>query len=407
MDSEKTALKRVISLPLLVLYGLGVSIGAGIYVLIGEAAAQAGYYTPMAFVLAAIVMFFIASSFAELSGRLPKSAGEAVYVKAGFGSDKLALFTGSIVLLSAAVSAAAITIGGVGYLMELIPIPRAAMIVAVVVVMGGIAAWGVKESVVFAAIFTVLEVLGLLVIIAAGLWTNPDILTRLPEVVPSLSDTAAMAAIFSTSLIAFFAFIGFDDIVNLVEEAKNPAKTVPKAIYLTLGITTLLYFMVATVAVFSVPLDELGTSTAPVGLLFERLTGSSPLIITLIAVVATLNGIVLQIIMGARVLYGMAESGTIPIVFGKVNARTGTPLLSTFLITVSILMLALFFPIGALAAFTSQLLLVVFTLACIALILLKLRKIPAPFDCYTVGIWQPVFGTIGCLALLIGPLLMK
>jgi len=184
MAGDQPALKRVITLPLLVLYGLGVSIGAGIYVLIGEAAAQAGFYTPLSFLLAAVVMLLIASSFAELSGRYPKSAGEAVYVKAGLRSETLALLTGAIVLISATVSAAAITIGGVGYLLELIPVPKLAMIFGVVLLMGGIAAWGVKQSVVFAAVFTVLEVLGLLVIIGAGFWNHPDILTRLPEIIP-------------------------------------------------------------------------------------------------------------------------------------------------------------------------------------------------------------------------------
>ena len=403
MAIENSELKRVITLPLLVLYGLGVSIGAGIYVLIGEAAAQAGYSTPLSFVLAAIVMAFVASSFAELSGRLPKSAGEAVYVKAGLRSELLAVLTGGIVLLSATVSAAAITIGGVGYLMELIPVSRSLMIILVVVVMGGIAAWGIKQSVIFAAVFTVLEVLGLLAIIVAGFWSNPDILTRLPEIVPEWGDTTAMAAIFTTSLIAFFAFIGFDDIVNLVEETKNPARIMPRAIFLTLGITTVLYFLVSTIAVLTVPLDDLASSTAPIGLLFERLTHSSPLTVTLIAIIATLNGIVLQIVMGARVLYGMSESGSLPKVFSRVHPKTGTPLLSTFLLTVVILALALLFPISALASFTSQLLLVVFTLTSLSLIMLKLRKTPAPEGIYTVGIWQPILGTIGCLTLLIGP----
>lgn len=404
MNKGTPALKRVITLPWLVLYGLGISIGAGIYVLIGEAAARAGPYAPMSFVLAAVVMAFTAATFAELSGRLPQSAGEAIYVKAGLRSETLAVLTGGIVLLSATVSAAAITIGGVGYILELVAVPRGVMIFAVVAFMGGIAAWGVKQSVVFAGIFTVLEVLGLLVIIAAGFWRAPDILTRLPEVVPEWGDTAAMGAIFTTSLIAFFAFIGFDDVVNMVEETKDPARVMPRAIFITLAITTLLYFLVSTIAVLSVPIEELAASTAPVGFLFERLTNSSPLAITFIAIIATLNGIVLQIIMGSRVLYGLGESGSIPVIFARVNSRTGTPILSTVLITLTVLALALFFPIGTLAAFTTQLILAVFTLTNLSLVMLKIRKTPAPDGVYTVGIWVPVLGVITSLALLVGPL---
>ena len=403
-DSPKeAALSRVISLPLLVLYGLGVTIGAGIYVLVGETAAQAGMYAPMSFVFAAVVMAFSAGTFAELTVRFPQSAGEAIYVKEGLRSEGLSLLTGGIVLMSATVAAATITLGGTGYVLELLGLPREVVIVSIVLLMGGIAAWGVKESVIFAAVFTVLEILGLLVIIAAGFWTPPDLLMRLPEVVPPIGDTAALAAIFTTSLIAFFAFIGFDDVVNLVEETKNPARTMPLAIFIVLVVATALYFMVTAVAVLTVPLEDLGASQAPIGLLFERLTGSSPLMITLIAIVATLNGIVIQIVMAARVLYGLGKKGSIPAFFARIHPKTHTPMLSTVLVTVVILALALFFPIGKLAETTTQFILVVFTLVNLSLVVLKIRKVPAPEGAYTVGIWVPIGGVIACLLLLIGP----
>jgi amino acid transporter len=403
-DSPKeAALSRVISLPLLVLYGLGVTIGAGIYVLVGETAAQAGMYAPMSFVFAAVVMAFSAGTFAELTVRFPQSAGEAIYVKEGLRSEGLSLLTGGIVLMSATVAAATITLGGTGYVLELLGLPREVVIVSIVLLMGGIAAWGVKESVIFAAVFTVLEILGLLVIIAAGFWTQPDLLMRLPEVVPPIGDTAALAAIFTTSLIAFFAFIGFDDVVNLVEETKNPARTMPLAIFIVLVVATALYFMVTAVAVLTVPLEDLGASQAPIGLLFERLTGSSPLMITLIAIVATLNGIVIQIVMAARVLYGLGKKGSIPAFFARIHPKTHTPMLSTVLVTVVILALALFFPIGKLAETTTQFILVVFTLVNLSLVVLKIRKVPAPEGAYTVGIWVPIGGVIACLLLLIGP----
>lgn len=401
--SGKSTLSRVISLPLLVLYGLGVTIGAGIYVLVGQTAAQAGMYAPLSFVFAALVMAFSAGSFAELSVRFPQSAGEAIYVKEGLRSEGLSLLTGGVVLLSATVAAATITLGGTGYVLELLGLPREVVIISIVLLMGGIAAWGVKESVVFAAVFTVLEILGLLVIIVAGFWTQPDLLSRLPEVVPPLGDTAALTAIFTTSLIAFFAFIGFDDVVNLVEETKNPARTMPLAILITLVVATLLYFLVTAVAVLTVPLDELGASQAPIRLLFERLTGSSPLMITLIAIVATLNGIVIQIVMASRVLYGLGKKGSLPAIFARIDPKSHTPRFSTFLVTGVILALALFFPIGKLAETTTQFILVVFTLVNLSLVMLKFRNVPAPHGAYAVGIWVPIGGVIACLMLLIGP----
>ena len=403
MSESEPTLKRVISLPLLVLYGLGVTIGAGIYVLIGETAARAGYYAPMSFLLAAVVMAFSAATFAELSGRFPQSAGEAIYVKEGLRSDKLSLLTGGIVIMSATVAAATITLGGTGYVLALLGIPREVVIVSIVVLMGGVAAWGVKESVIFAAVFTVLEVLGLLVIIVAGIWTQPEILSRIPEVVPSFNDGAAMTAVFTTSLIAFFAFIGFDDVVNLVEETKNPTKTMPLAILIVLVTATALYFMVTTVAVLSVPMEDLAQSEAPIGLLFERLTGTSPLIITLIAIVATLNGIVIQIVMAARVLYGLGKKRIIPAFFARIHPRTRTPMVSTAIVTVVVLALALFFPMGSLAEVTTQLVLSVFALVNVSLAVLKFRNIPAPEGVYTVRVWVPIGGALTCLLLLIGP----
>ncbi|MSU91482.1 amino acid permease [Rhodobacteraceae bacterium 2CG4] len=399
-------LRRAISLPLLVLYGLGVTIGAGIYVLIGVAVEQAGMFAPSAFLLAAVVMAFSACSFAELSGRLPQAAGEAVYVEAAFGLRWLTLATGFCIVLSAIVAAAAITLGGTGYILTLIALPQPVVVAAVIVLMGTVAAWGVLESVTFAGIFTVLEILGLLVIVAAGVRAQPEILLRLPEVVPAPGDGAALAAVFGASLIAFFAFIGFDDVVNLVEETRDPARVMPLGIGLTLVLATLLYVMVATVAVMSVPHAELAGTGAPIALLFQRLTGLSPVAISLIAIVATLNGIVIQIIMAARVLYGLGAAGRLPRRFAAVNPRTRTPLFSTALVSAAVLCLALFLPIGRLAEVTTQVILVVFALVNLSLFVLKRRRVPAPAGVFTVPAWVPAVGVVTCLGLLLGPLLI-
>ncbi|MGO4916331.1 APC family permease [Pseudogemmobacter sp. W21_MBD1_M6] len=398
------ALARRITLPLIVLYGLGVTIGAGIYVLIGVSVDGAGIHAPASFLFAAVVMAFSACAFAELSGRHPQSAGEAIYVDAAFGVGWLTRITGMTVILAATVAAAAITLGSSGYIRSLLDLPEPVVVSAIVITMGAIAAYGILESVIFAAILTVIETAGLLVIIGAGLWAHPDILTRLPAVLPPLSDPVALGAVFTTSLVAFFAFIGFDDIVNLAEEAQNPTRTLPLGIAATLVIATLLYFMVVSVAVLTVPHPDLINTGAPISLLFERLTGLPPLAITLIAIVATLNGIVIQIIMGSRVLYGLAKKGRLPTVLARVHPVTRTPVIATVLISGAILALALFFPIGRLAEMTTQAVLVVFVLVNAALVRMKLRKDPVPVGIFTVPLWVPVAGTLTCIALLVGPL---
>jgi amino acid transporter len=213
-----------------------------------------------------------------------------------------------------------------------------------------------------------------------------------------------MGGVFGASLIAFFAFIGFDDVVNLVEETKTPARIMPLGILLTLAAATAIYVMVVSVAVLTTPADLLAGSGAPISVLFERLTGLPPLAITLIAIVATLNGIVIQIMMASRVLYGLANAGRLPPVFARINPVTRTPLTSTLLIGAAALALALIAPIGTLAQATTQIVLAVFVLVNLSLLIIKTRRDPAPANAFLVPIWAPAFGALACAALLIGPL---
>ena len=259
-------LNRAITLPLLIFYGLGVTIGAGIYVLVGATAEQAGIYAPASFLLAAIVMLFSAGSFSELSGRFPQSAGEAAYVEAAFNMPSLTVVTGALMILAAVVSASAIAVGCAGYVATLVPLPLWLIILAIIAFTSIIAAWGIVESVKFAAVLTCIEVLGLVAVVVAGVWHQPDILHRLPDVLPPLTDTSALFAVAATSLLAFFAFIGFDGMVNIIEETENPRRNMPLGIFFTLAVAALLYFLVASVAVLVLPLNELAKSTAPISL---------------------------------------------------------------------------------------------------------------------------------------------
>jgi len=395
-------LRRATGLPLLVLYGLGITIGAGIYVLIGAAAEQAGQYAPTAFLVAAFVMAFSALSFAELSGRYPQSAGEAVYVDAGFGLNWLTTFTGVMIIFAATIAGAAISVGSAGYIGVLVPLPKAVIITAVVVAMGFVAARGVKESLVFAGILTIIEILGLLAIVFAGFVKNPEMLRHIPSVIPPLTDGAAYAGILSASLIAFFAFIGFDDVVNMVKETENPNRTMPRAIIISLISVTLIYFFVVFVAVQSVDIDALAQSQAPVGLLFERLTGLSPIGIALVAIVATINGVVIEIIMASRVIYGMSKKGRLPKILGKVAPRTQVPLNATLLITIVMLIFAVGIPLDALVSWTSQIILAAFFLVNVSLVIIKTRGNAPPKDGFVAPFICPILGAGTCATLLFG-----
>jgi APA family basic amino acid/polyamine antiporter len=396
------ALVRSLSLLQATLYGLGVTIGAGIYVLVGAATARAGMYAPLAFVLAALLMALSAASFAELAGRLPVAAGEAAYVREAFRSDRLAAGIGLLVVAIAIVSASAISLGSAGYVGVFLALPEPVLVTGVVVAMGAIAAWGINESVSFAGIMTVIEIGGLLVLVLVGMAMEPDLVRRLPEALPPLTDGRAFPGIVGATLLAVFAFIGFEGLANVAEEVRDPRRALPRAIFLTLAISTLLYVLVVWVALVSVGQAELAASKAPLALVFERLTGASPRTMSAIAVVATLNGIIVQIIMASRVLYGLARQGNLPAALGAVSKATRTPLFATAVTSALVLILALALPLQHLADLTARLTLVVFALVNLSLVRIKARERPGEQPTgFVAPTWVPWAGFASCVVLLI------
>lgn len=400
--ASKPELARALNLPLAVLFGLGVTIGAGIYVLIGVTAGRAGMHAPLAFLLAALVMAPTAATFAELASRMPVSAGEAAYVMAGFGSENLARLVGLMVIAVGIISAAAIAKGSAGYIRELVAFPTHLILIGVVLLMGFIAAWGILQSVAIAGLMTLIEIGGLLAIIFAGATKSPDLVTRLPEIWTGFGSVASVTGVLSASLLAFFAFIGFEGLANIAEEVKDPRRTLPKAIFLTLAISTFFYMTIVWIALIAVPRAELAASHAPLSLVFERVTGAPAVVISTVAVVATINGIIVQMVMASRVIFGMADRKLLPPIFAVVSPATRTPLNATVVVVAIVLLLALAFPLQNLAEFTALLTLIIFALVNAALVMLKQRGAPAPVNTFTVPKAVPAIGCLLCVALLIG-----
>ena len=403
MASETAAvrpaqLKRRLGLPLLVLYGTGITIGAGIYVLIGAVAGHAGEYAPWSFLLAAAVMGFTVASYIELSTRYPVSAGEAAYVRAAFQSRLLSTAVGLLTVVIAVVSSAAVALGSAGYIQQFVDLPRSLIVIIVVVALGAVAAWGILESVIVASLFTLIEAGGLLAIIAVAVHTDVPIVAALVNVPPFEFD--ALSGIGFGSLLAFFAFIGFEDLANVVEEAREPRRNIPRAMALTLLISTALYVLVAAVAVSAVSIASLSSSPAPLSLVFRQIAGVSPATISAIAIVATLNTILAQMTMAARVIYGLARDGDLPMVLARVNPRTGTPLLATALIVATIIPLALLVSFAWLAEGTSLATLGVFALVNLALLRLRFRGVKSDVPHVSVPIWVPVIGVATCIAMI-------
>ena len=398
---EPPHLLRSLTLTHAVLYGLGVTIGAGIYVLVGAAAGRSGMHAPLAFVGAALMMSFSAASFAELGTRMPVSASEAAYVQSAFQRNWLSLMVGLLVVAAATVSAATISAGSAGYIAVFVPLPAGWIIAGVVLTMGAVGCLATVHSVTFAGLMTIIEVGGLVLIIMAGLTHGTEVVGRLPEMWPAARDAAAWAGVAGTSLTAVFAFIGFEHLVNVAEEMKQPGRTLPRALFLTLGLTALIYGVIVWIAVIAVPPAELAGSSAPLALVFERLTGFPLVTMSAIAVVATLNGVIVHVIMIGRVLYGLASQGNLPKILTQLNPVTRTPVLATAIGVGAILVLALTVPLVGLADLTSRLTLVIFAVINVALIRIKLRGDPAPEGAFICARWVPFAGLISSLALLL------
>jgi basic amino acid/polyamine antiporter, APA family len=388
-------LRRALSLPWLVFYGVGVTVGAGVFALIGEVLRLSGDHAVLAFLFAGIVAAFTALSYAILAGAYPRAAGEAIYVKMGFG-ELAGRIVGLGVVAIAITSSAVISLAFAGYLGALTGFHPTASVTGILVLLGLVAWFGVRESVGFASLITVLEVGTLVVVVIGGLplLAAQDTLVRIAAVP---MDSIGLSGTLAGAFLAFFAFIGFEDIENMAEETKDPHRAIPAAILWTLGISVALYGLVAAVAVAFPDRQALVASTAPLALLFARTTGYPAAPIAAMASIAMINGILVQIVMASRVLYGMAREAMIPAIFGQLDPRRATPVLAIGIITTAILVLALFVPFLQLASLTSFIMLLIFLAVNASLYVIGARPdAPARLRRWR---WWGVFGAILSLGL--------
>lgn len=372
MPTAEATLARRLSLPLLVFYGIGTILGAGIYVLVGKVAGEAGMHAPLAFVVAACLAAFSAFSYAELAARFPRSAGEAVYVQEGLGYQPLSILVGLMIVAVSVVSVATLVHGFVGYLNLFVTLPASIVIICVMLLLGVVVAWGIEQSVMVAALMTIAEVLGLLIILWVGRQGFTQLPAHLPEIFPSFS-IPAWSGILMGAFIAFYAYIGFEDIVNVAEEAINPSRNLPLAVVISLIVTTIFYILIALVSVTVMPLEMLANSEAPLAHLYQAVTHTEPVVITIISLVSVLNGALIQIIMASRMLYGLGSQRWISNYFSYVHPVTRTPVISIAVVTGLIITFALLLPLLSLAKLTSFITLSIFVLINLALLRIKLR----------------------------------
>lgn len=314
---EQPALRRTLKMPEVVLSGIGVILGAGIYALIGEAAGMAGNALWLAFILSAAIAACTGLSYAELSSMFPLVSAEYEYTSRSFG-ETLAFIVGILVILSGIVGATTVSFGFAGYFQGITGLPIILTAVLLLITISIIIFAGIKQSAAFVIVFTLIEAAGLIGIIAIGL---PYLGS-----VDYLEMPAGFAGVLQASALIFFAYQGFEQIVKLSEETVNPENTIPRGLLLALGVSILMYVLVALAVVSVAGWQELAGSPAPFAVIAELALGTEAfLAFTVIALFATANTALLMLLSSSRIMYGMARSKSLPVSFGYVHPKTQTP----------------------------------------------------------------------------------
>jgi basic amino acid/polyamine antiporter, APA family len=374
---EMRELRQSISLFQAVMYGTGIILGAGIYVLIGEAAGIAGNTIWISFIIASVIAAFTGVSYAELSSMFPKSAAEFVFVKNAFGNNFIAFIVGCLIVFVAVFSAATVAIGFAGYLSVFFPqIHQIIYAVSLLGVLSFVNFLGIRESVWTNVVFTLIELAGLLVIITAGLVLSPGASFDFLET-PATTSEPALLLIVSAAGLIFFAYFGFENIANIAEETKNPSKVIPRALMISILITTIVYILVAISALDLVSWKELSQSDAPLASAAGKAFGTrGTFLLSVIALFATLNTVLMMLVAGSRIIFGIARDGAFPATLAQIHLSRKTPWKAVIIAMIAtiVLVVASAADISSIANIAVFLIFIVYGMVNLSLIWLRYRK---------------------------------
>ncbi len=313
-------LKRHMGLFQLTMYGVGLTLGAGIYVLIGEAAGFTGNSMWISFGLGAIVAMFAGLSYAELTALFPKAAAEYVFVKNAFKSELIGFIIGWLTAITSVIVGATVALGFGGYFAQFLDIPIIISAILLLGILSFVSFIGIKQSAWMNTIFALVTIAGLGIIIFLGFTVEVS------DPIDYFDTPNGMTGIILAFVLIFFAFIGFEDMANVAEEVKKPKKTLPRAIILTVLITAVIYILVSLSSIRILNWEELGQSAAPLADVATKGLGlGGGITLTAIALFATASTVLITLIAGARILYGMAKGGSLPSMLGNIHSKTGTP----------------------------------------------------------------------------------
>lgn len=385
----------------LTLYGLGSMLGSGIYGLIGQAAGLAGNTVWLAFLVAMVAALLTALSYASLGSRYPRAGGAAYITGRAFGMPLLSFVVGLAVVASGVTSIATQSqVFSVNFasVTGIAALPTWAIAIGFLLVLSGLVLRGIRESMWVNVACTVIEAAGLLLVIAVGIpyWGSVDLLAT-PDV---SGNDVLLVLVFQGAVLTFFAFIGFEDILNVAEESRDPQRTIPIALITAMVVGASIYVAVAITAVSVVPWQELAAAPGPLTEVMRRAAPAIPVAVFAgITLFAVANTALVNYVTSSRMIYGMAQQGLLPAPLAKVGTSTRTPYLATLALLVILVPLAFFGSIAELASATVLMLLVVFAIVNGSLFVLQGRLGEAKGK-FEVPRWVPAMGTAICLVLI-------
>lgn len=362
----KTPLKRTLGLPALTFYGVGQILGAGIYSVIGAAAGEAGPAVWLSFLAAAVVALLTGLSYAELATAYPEAGAEYVYLRAAVPESRwVASSIGMIVVIAGAATAATVALAFAGYLRLAADIPMIPVALGVLVFCTALNIIGIRESSWANIAFTLVEGGGLVLVIAAGIGSP-----RFGEALVAPPHPGVL----SGAALVFFAYLGFEEMANLAEEAMDPARHLPRAILLSLAVTTLLYLMVGLSVVALAAPEQLARSTSPLATAVEQARPRLAGILGGIALFATANTALITLIVTSRMVFGMARSSDPPGKLSRVMPRRQTPWVAALAVLGLAALLVPFGDLRIVAGLSSLGSLCAFAAVNVAVILLRYRR---------------------------------
>ncbi|MEU6447305.1 APC family permease [Streptomyces sp. NPDC046979] len=401
--ADDTPLKRAIGPKLLILFVIGDILGTGIYATTGQVAGKVGGALWLPFVIGFVVAILTAASYVELVGKYPKAAGAALYTQKAFQVPFLTFIVAFMVMCSglSSASAAARAFSG-DYLSEFTDFfPPTLIAILFILALAALNLRGVSESVKANVVLTLVELTGLFVILAVGAWavlTGDGEPSRLGEFQAGGSGYALVTSVLGATALGFFAFVGFEDSVNMAEETVEPARTFPRAIFIGVTVTGTIYVLVALISSLLVDYRVLEDSSGP---LLEVVKAGGldfpPKLFALIALFAVTNSALINIMMASRLCYGMANERILPRALGRVLPRRRTPVVGIVFVSLLAIGLVSTGEIAGLGDTTAFLLLCVFAVVNVAV--LVLRRDPVEHQHFRTPTVLPVLGAIASLAL--------